>query len=58
MDHAGTVHWANDPRVGRLVGNFPQAFTHVALVNSAIALMASENPLDQRAKPEEAALPA
>jgi len=49
---------ANDPRVGRLVGNFPQAFTHVALVNSAIALMASENPLDQRAKPEEAALPA
>ncbi len=24
-----------DPRVGRLVGNFPQAFTHVGLVNTA-----------------------
>jgi GH15 family glucan-1,4-alpha-glucosidase len=27
-----------DPRAGRLVGNFPQAFTHVALVHSALAL--------------------
>ena len=24
-----------DPRSGRLVGNFPQAFSHVALVNTA-----------------------
>jgi GH15 family glucan-1,4-alpha-glucosidase len=24
-----------DPRAGRMVGNYPQAFTHVALVNSA-----------------------
>ena len=27
-----------DPRAGRLVGNFPQAFSHVALVNSAFNL--------------------
>jgi GH15 family glucan-1,4-alpha-glucosidase len=27
-----------DPRAGRLVGNFPQAFTHVALVTSATSL--------------------
>lgn len=27
-----------DPRARRLVGNFPQAFTHVALVHSALAL--------------------
>ena len=27
-----------DPRLGRLVGNFPQAFSHVGLVNSAVNL--------------------
>jgi GH15 family glucan-1,4-alpha-glucosidase len=27
-----------DPRARRLVGNFPQAFTHLALVNSALNL--------------------
>jgi hypothetical protein len=27
-----------DPRLGRLVGNFPQAFTHVGLVNTAMNL--------------------
>jgi GH15 family glucan-1,4-alpha-glucosidase len=27
-----------DPKTGRLVGNFPQAFTHVALVTSAASL--------------------
>ena len=32
-----------DPRAGRLLGNFPQAFSHVALVNSARIL--SGNPL-------------
>ena len=27
-----------DPRAGRLLGNFPQAFTHLALVNTAFNL--------------------
>jgi GH15 family glucan-1,4-alpha-glucosidase len=43
-----------DPGTGRLVGNFPQAFTHVALVNSAFNLTRSEKPVAQRAQLEEA----
>jgi GH15 family glucan-1,4-alpha-glucosidase len=39
-----------DPRTGRLLGNFPQAFTHVALVNSAFNLSRLERPADQRAR--------
>jgi Glycosyl hydrolases family 15 len=27
-----------DPRTGRMVGNFPQAFSHVGLINTAIKL--------------------
>jgi GH15 family glucan-1,4-alpha-glucosidase len=27
-----------DPRAGRLVGNFPQAFSHLAIVNTALCL--------------------
>jgi GH15 family glucan-1,4-alpha-glucosidase len=38
-----------DPRVGRLVGNFPQAFSHVALVNSAFNLNNAAKPAEQRA---------
>jgi GH15 family glucan-1,4-alpha-glucosidase len=41
-----------DPRAGRLVGNFPQAFTHVALVNSALNLAHGERPVEQRSQPE------
>ena len=40
-----------DPRTGRLVGNFPQAFTHVALVNSAFNLTQFEAPEEHRAEP-------
>jgi GH15 family glucan-1,4-alpha-glucosidase len=39
-----------DPRTGRLVGNFPQAFSHVALVNSAFNLSAAAKPVEQRAE--------
>jgi GH15 family glucan-1,4-alpha-glucosidase len=41
-----------DPRAKRLVGNFPQAFSHMALVNSAYNLTRAEKPVDQRAQPE------
>jgi pentatricopeptide repeat protein len=34
----------------RLVGNFPQAFSHLALVNSANNLTNSTKPADQRAQ--------
>jgi GH15 family glucan-1,4-alpha-glucosidase len=40
-----------DPGTGRLVGNFPQAFTHVALINSAFNLTRFEKPVEQRAQP-------
>jgi GH15 family glucan-1,4-alpha-glucosidase len=31
-----------DPRSGRHLGNFPQAFTHLALINAVLMLIASE----------------
>jgi GH15 family glucan-1,4-alpha-glucosidase len=42
-----------DPRAERLVGNFPQAFTHVSLVNSAynLGLEPGPRPGRDRAKP-------
>jgi GH15 family glucan-1,4-alpha-glucosidase len=39
-----------DPRLGRQVGNFPQAFSHVALVNTAFNLTRSQGPAEQRAR--------
>jgi hypothetical protein len=32
----------------RLVRNFPQAFSHIALINSAFNLSRSEKPVEQR----------
>jgi GH15 family glucan-1,4-alpha-glucosidase len=37
-----------DPRAGRLVGNFPQAFSHIALVNSALTLCSAADHVSQR----------
>jgi GH15 family glucan-1,4-alpha-glucosidase len=39
-----------DTRAQRLVGNFPQAFSHVALVNTAHNLTRAEKPARQRAE--------
>ncbi len=41
-----------DPRTERLIGNFPQAFSHVALVNSAYNLTRATKPVEQRAQVE------
>jgi GH15 family glucan-1,4-alpha-glucosidase len=38
-----------DPVSRRLVGNFPQAFIHVGLINSACNLSRLEGPAEQRA---------
>ena len=31
-----------DPKLGRLIGNFPQAFSHLALIHSASLLSSAE----------------
>ncbi|MEZ5095090.1 MAG: glycoside hydrolase family 15 protein [Nocardioides sp.] len=33
-----------DPRSGRMAGNFPQAFSHLALVQAALALRGGPAP--------------
>ena len=38
-----------DPTLRRLTGNFPQAFSHVSLINTAHNLSHSEKPSEQRA---------
>ena len=38
-----------DPRAGRLVGNFPQSFSHIALINTAYNLTREHGPARQRA---------
>jgi hypothetical protein len=39
-----------DPRLSRQVGNFPQAFSHVALINTAFNLTRAQGPAEQRAR--------
>jgi GH15 family glucan-1,4-alpha-glucosidase len=43
-----------DPQDKRLIGNFPQAFSHLALINSAYNLTRTTKPLHQRAQDEHA----
>jgi GH15 family glucan-1,4-alpha-glucosidase len=39
-----------DARSGRLVGNFPQAFSHISLINTAHNLSHEEKPAEQRGR--------
>jgi hypothetical protein len=39
-----------EPKEGRLQGNFPQAFSHVGLINTAFNLTRLEKPQEQRAR--------
>jgi GH15 family glucan-1,4-alpha-glucosidase len=43
-----------DPVTRRFLGNFPQAFSHVALVNTALNLGDEEKPVEQRAEQKAA----
>jgi GH15 family glucan-1,4-alpha-glucosidase len=55
-----------EPRLGRQLGNFPQAFSHVALVNTALSFVRAEQqraaprslPARRPPRPFRAALPA
>jgi GH15 family glucan-1,4-alpha-glucosidase len=44
----GLIAEEYDPKKKRLCGNFPQAFTHVALINSARNLSRPGGPNEQR----------
>ena len=46
----GLLSEGYDPAAGRLVGNFPQAFSHVGLVNTARNLTRSGGPAEHRPK--------
>ena len=39
-----------DPIAGRMLGNFPQAFSHVGLVNTALNLARRMGPAEDRAE--------
>jgi GH15 family glucan-1,4-alpha-glucosidase len=43
-----------DPVAARFLGNFPQAFSHVALINTAMNLGEKEKPVEQRAEKKAA----
>jgi GH15 family glucan-1,4-alpha-glucosidase len=44
----GLISEEYDPESGRLVGNFPQAFTHLALVETAFTLAKKRGPTSER----------
>ena len=53
-NEVGLLSEEYDPRSKRLLGNFPQAFSHLALVNSAYNLTQARKPVHQRAHDEHA----
>jgi len=42
-----------DPLAGRMLGNFPQAYSHVGLINCALNLSRHEGPAEERARVDE-----
>jgi GH15 family glucan-1,4-alpha-glucosidase len=39
-----------DPMTGRMLGNFPQAYSHVGLINCALSLSRHKGPAEERAE--------
>ena len=48
MQRSGLLSEEYDPAGKRLLGNFPQAFSHIALINTAHNLDRAEKPCEQR----------
>ena len=46
-----------DPRSGRMLGNFPQAYSHVGLINCALSLSRHTGPVDERVESELTPVP-
>jgi GH15 family glucan-1,4-alpha-glucosidase len=42
-----------DPVTGRMLGNFPQAYSHVGLINCALSLSRQTGPVEERAESQE-----
>ncbi|MFI5052734.1 MAG: glycoside hydrolase family 15 protein, partial [Acidimicrobiia bacterium] len=53
----GLISEEYDPSTGRMLGNFPQAFTHVSLVNTASNLSNVQGPAHHRPAPGGAEMP-
>jgi GH15 family glucan-1,4-alpha-glucosidase len=50
QNDVGLLSEEYDPRAGRMLGNFPQAFSHVGLINTALNLARHVGPAEDRAK--------
>jgi GH15 family glucan-1,4-alpha-glucosidase len=46
-----------EPLSGRMLGNFPQAYSHVGLINCALSLSRQTGPAEQRAEPQGPPIP-
>jgi GH15 family glucan-1,4-alpha-glucosidase len=42
-----------DPLTGRMLGNFPQAYSHVGLINSALSMSREMGPAEERAEQQQ-----
>ena len=42
-----------DPQTGRMLGNFPQAYCHVGIINCALNLSRQKGPAQERAQLSE-----
>ena len=50
QNDVGLLSEEYDPRACRMLGNFPQAFSHVGLINTALNLARREGPAENRAQ--------
>lgn len=50
-NHVGLYAEEFDPRTNEFLGNFPQAFSHIGLINSALYLAHAERPVPDKPAP-------